>query len=323
MDKLDQPLMLAIGYHKTGTTWRERHLWSDTDLGFCLFKGRDLRDIIVGPAPFDFDLERCRDQLRASWRDVGEGVMPVFGMERLSGSPYSGGHDSKEIADRLVRLFPNAKILIVIREQTDMILSTYNQSVLTGNTSKLKDYISSNLQGRYALPGFDMRAFRYHRLINYYVSLFGRANVLTLPYEMFRDSAGTFIERIIEFSGVQRECPSIDGMSERERASLKPMSVAMLRMFNLLVAEPSRFNRHAMLPLGLNRKRMGAVLHRIERQSPAWVVRRNKSAKQALLDQIAQQTSGQYEQSNALLVNDYGLDLARYGYALPPVEPAP
>ena len=54
-----------------------------------------------------------------------EAKVPVISHERLSGYPHSGGHDSKEIAHRLAAVFPNAKVVIVIREQKSMILSNY------------------------------------------------------------------------------------------------------------------------------------------------------------------------------------------------------
>lgn len=57
---------------------------------------------------------------------------PVLSAERLSGNPHSGGYDSLQTAKRLHRLFPQAKVLVVVREQTEEILSCYNQYVRAG-----------------------------------------------------------------------------------------------------------------------------------------------------------------------------------------------
>ena len=46
---------------------------------------------------------------------------PVLSAERLSGNPHSGGYDSLQTAERLHRLFPQAKVLVVVREQTEEI----------------------------------------------------------------------------------------------------------------------------------------------------------------------------------------------------------
>ena len=65
-------------------------------------------------------------------RLVDEGLSPVVSFERFSGNPFSGGYDSKEIADRLVRVFPDARVLVIVREQRSMIVSTYKKYVREG-----------------------------------------------------------------------------------------------------------------------------------------------------------------------------------------------
>jgi hypothetical protein len=50
--------------------------------------------------------------------------------ERLSGNPQSGGYDSRELADKTPRTFPDSKMLIVVREQTAIIYSSYKQYVI-------------------------------------------------------------------------------------------------------------------------------------------------------------------------------------------------
>ena len=69
---------------------------------------------------------------RSLQRIVDEGLSPVVSFERFSGNPFSGGYDSKEIADRLVQVFPDARVLVVVREQRSMIVSTYKQYVREG-----------------------------------------------------------------------------------------------------------------------------------------------------------------------------------------------
>jgi len=49
--------------------------------------------------------------------------VPVLSAERLSGNPDSGGYDSVHVAEYLAATFPEARVLIVIREQADMLVS--------------------------------------------------------------------------------------------------------------------------------------------------------------------------------------------------------
>ena len=72
---------------------------------------------------------------------------------RLSGHPYSGGYDSRMIADRVAEVFPEARILIVIREQRSMIVSTYKQYVNAGGEARLSTSSSRRSSGSGACPG--------------------------------------------------------------------------------------------------------------------------------------------------------------------------
>ncbi|MCB0185272.1 MAG: sulfotransferase, partial [Caldilineaceae bacterium] len=250
MDSLDKNFLLAIGYQKTGSTWLDHHLWAHPQIGFYNVKSRALRQIIVGTRPLEFNLTHCRAQVRQRLPLIPANKMPVIGMERLCGSPHSGGYDSKEIADRLANLFPNAKVLIVIREQHQMILSTYNQSVKGGNSMTLHEYITESQSGRYAVPHFDRARFCYHHLINYYIARFGRANVLVLPYEQFCTTPRTFVEQIVRFAGITVDDALIDTLpfTQRTRTSFSPRAVTVLRQFNAWVGQRNQFTPHPILP---------------------------------------------------------------------------
>ena len=50
------------------------------------------------------------------------------------------------------------------------------------------------------LPGFAPAHLEYHRLIDHYQGLFGKDDVLVLPYEAFRDDARGFVAALAEFS---------------------------------------------------------------------------------------------------------------------------
>src|SRR5687768_14246983 len=121
-------VLIHIGYHKTGSTWLQRHLFN-TGTGFSTPVNKHVaRQKIVEPNALDYDVETTRMFFESAFEvAIEHGQVPVISCERICGSPHGGGYDSKEIADRLFETFPKAKILIVIRQQQAMILSTYNQ----------------------------------------------------------------------------------------------------------------------------------------------------------------------------------------------------
>ena len=65
-------------------------------------------------------------------------AVPVVSHERLSGDIETGGVDSQPIADRLAETFRNAKVLIVIREQRDMLLSIHKTELTFGTYRDLE-----------------------------------------------------------------------------------------------------------------------------------------------------------------------------------------
>ena len=91
--------------------------------------------------------------------EVGSRV-PVISYERLSGNPHAGRFDARTIADRIKAAFPKARIFCVIREQNDMILSTYFQYLKIGGTDSVRDYLTRSYDGR--RPGFSLAAFNPH-----------------------------------------------------------------------------------------------------------------------------------------------------------------
>jgi hypothetical protein len=95
--------LLHIGYHKTGSTFLQRCVFPEP--GFSLVaRAKALRPTFVEGDPFGFDARIARETFRSGIeRAQREGLVPVLSAERLSGNPHSGGYDSKQIAERLVR----------------------------------------------------------------------------------------------------------------------------------------------------------------------------------------------------------------------------
>lgn len=126
----------------------------------------------------------------------------------MSGQPGGGGYglrrrekeaSRKEVADRLHHCFPTALVLIVIREQRDMIQSIY-KFLVCGWHGKLSATIEqflnqTPLDDGYS-PLFNMGYIEFHRIIEYYMNLFGQTSVLVLPYERLREDPTYFINQI-------------------------------------------------------------------------------------------------------------------------------
>lgn len=309
--------LIHIGYHKTGTTWLQRCLFARADLGFvALDEHADIHEKLVFPHPLDFDATACRAAFQARFDEIAaQGKVPVLSAERLCGNPHSGGYDSKEIADRLAAVVPEGRILIVLREQKSIILSTYKQYVRAGGTAPIRHYLFPPERGRSRVPMFDFEHFKYHRLIGYYQRLFGRENVLILPFELFRRTPREFAERILRFADLACDDAILDALpySAKENEGLSGFAVALKRRLNPLVQQ-DRLNPHAWFPI----RKAESLLKRYVGAFDAWVPRSLSGAMEARLRAVVCEAVGdRYKESNARTSELTGLPLAELGYDLP------
>src|SRR5690242_9694516 len=126
-------LLIHIGYCKTGSTWLQEWVFPSRSLGFATVRKSPFTWEIVMAHDLSFDADTARGRLQPYLETpLNEGLTPVLSAERFSGRLDLRLHDSARIADRLAALFPDARVLIVVREQKAMILSTYGEYVTQG-----------------------------------------------------------------------------------------------------------------------------------------------------------------------------------------------
>ena len=313
-----QPLV-HIGYHKTGTSWLQRYLFRNADLGFTTSgKGPGTPvTTFVATRALDFDAERVRREFEhlfdAAQRD---GLVPVLSLERLAGHPFSGGYDSRELAERLAAVVPEARVLCVFREQTAMIGSTYKQFVKTGGGSSVERFLDPPVHRHRRIPLFDLRHFEYDRLLRLYRKLFEPDQVLFLPYESFASKPQEFVERIVGFAGIRTSSAATSRLPFDERPNLaqSALSIEVIRWLNRFLALTD-VNPNPIVaadPRFVKRARR-AVANAVESMPDGLRDREERR----LYARIARVVADRYGPSNQRLAELTGEDLAVYGY---PVE---
>jgi Sulfotransferase family len=310
--------LVHIGYHKTGTNWLQGHAFRSRELGFALVASEGkIKQRVVAPHDLDFDSERCREsfagQIAAA---AGEGLVPVLSAERLCGDVFYGAYDSARIAERLASVWPNAKVLIVIREQVQMVVSSYQQYVQMGGPLSLENYARRPPSKTPHPSPFVLLHLEYDRLIRHYHRLFGTQQILVLPYELFRSEPADFVRRLASFAGAKPEREAVDALpfSGMVNRSWPASAVATRRRANILLR--GRLNPWA--PLDEN-GRVGRALtsgiFKIARNSPpmlnSWVEKRMRAT-------ITSAANDRYRKSNRRTAKLTGLDLADFGYDVEP-----
>lgn len=128
-------MLIHIGFHKTGTSWLQQTLFA-TDPFVTPWRSREIAAQIILPNELSFDsaeaLRALEDVAESGGGSTGRELLRVLSWERLSGSPHAGGFDAAQIAGRLHEMYPDARVLIGVREQRSMTLALYRQYVRDG-----------------------------------------------------------------------------------------------------------------------------------------------------------------------------------------------
>lgn len=321
MPKITDDILVHIGYHKTGTTWLQQELFIHGNAVFEPVSRHDkgqstlARMLIYDglgylQSPFSFDSQSVIAEYNAlaqsGDRDFHQKT-PVISHERLVGNPNTGGFDAAAIAERMAAVFSNARILIVIREQQSMYFSDYYNYLFLGGSLSLKKYLFKKYDGK--VPGFSPAHFDYLPLIRKYMDLFGKENVLVLPYEMFVKAPDRFFEQIGKLTGRKIE---FEKEKLAVRRNLKTNKYANYRlrwgsffiMQNSMNAQSPFFSRAGSMIFRGLKMVFGYLV-------PASAEKRLVAAQKKLIaGYIGDRYAGSNEEISALT----GIDLSEFGY---------
>jgi hypothetical protein len=315
---VDTPVLLHIGYHKTGSSWLQRELfnmpraWDSTSgersspdaLSFAApWSRRDIARWLVWDDPLVFDAEDARRFFMKQLSTVTGSSVPVISYERLSGLPQFGGYDGPEVAERLVQVFPSARVLIVVREQASMLVSLWKGYIERGGIRPLSRFVSQQF-GSSSL-GPRAQHLLYHRLIARYRELFGPMNVLVLPFEQLVRDPGAFTTAVTTFAKTDQRPQRVD--RSRENPSLSPAGAAVTRFLNLAIVpvdvdgypQPRLSSRVVSVVKTADRMLLHLVPHPDHRR---------------LERTVASLLGDTYAESNTRTALLTGIDLKSYGY---------
>lgn len=311
-------MYIHIGLPKAASTWLQDYVMGNADLGFCRPKiGSDLMKAFVYEHGFDFDAAAVRAMYDAH-RDDQPNTVSWLSYERLAGIAASGGYDTKEIADRIAAVFPEAKVLIVIREQKSIILSNYKQSIKAGGVAPLAAYLNTpKPHVTRPMPRFSFKYFEYHRLIAYYQQLIGVDNVLVLPYEFLQEDPRAFVTRIVTFADMPEPSDAVLDripFDTQPRSARGPIETYLKRYISAFFAPRNDINPNALFPSEFLSKGLTFVVRSAERYLvPSGI---KHKLQDNLKSRVAQSVGDYYRESNRKTQDLTGLDLSRYGYDL-------
>jgi hypothetical protein len=239
-------LFIHIGLHKTATSFLQHEV-------FPKLKGINyvpqqkfytpiLRQICLTD-PLYFNEKEIKNQL-FNYLTTGKNLISSEG---LSGSPFLQYTNRSAILTKLHNMFPEAKIIIGIRAQKDIIISLYKQYVKHGGVKKFNDFItpykdvSVPISITYDL--LDLETFKYSKYLEKIEYYFGKDNMYIYIYENLKKNPEEFLQGILEFMKVS----AISKINYKPvNASWDDAAISIAVVLNRFIK--SHYNKYGLLP---------------------------------------------------------------------------
>lgn len=308
----ESPLLIHVGFPKAGSTWLQRSIFSSKDAGFCVPWGMQA-DIAIEHVRvadtfiFDEMLPEYQGLYTSGIEEAkSQGLIPVVSYEHLLLDPLGGKSEIREGIRRLKALFQGAKILLVIREQNNIILSSYLEHLRRGFPVKIERYMGVDSIRK---PGLGcacpLEFFLYDRLIKYLYSNFGTENVLIYPLELL--STGGFAEVLYSFLGTNVKNIELFTESSLERQARKSDYVFLRYLNHIGMSRYIRKTGDSVL-----RKAAYGLNLKLNPITPDWLY---KSRKDAMVNEIKHNIGDFFVESNERTSELINIDLRELGYS--------
>lgn len=211
---------IHIGFPKTASTYLQMKVFPNIEEIHFANKEESMNKWLGRLRSFDTSYFNNQPNICEKLEsEYGENQKILISKEGLVGNPFANFSDNTSIAHTLKKSFPDAKILIIIRKQDDLLNSLYSLYLKFGGRRKVKDFLfygknGFTHSGLYtwdnrdpALPplGVSPYCLNYDNIVSNYIEIFGKKNIKILPYELLKHDQDDFFEEIANFV----ECPNL------------------------------------------------------------------------------------------------------------------
>ncbi len=297
--------LIHVGFPKTATTWFQYNFYPNvTNFHFCN------REEVKKKLIFNFSLNRSPESF-----DFIKAEKNILCEEMLIGSIQNAGiHGllTENMALKLKKHIPQAEIILFIRNQFELIRSSYMQDLRTGGNLSMKKFLfpKRNLNLINQFNYFSFAFFEFDKIIDFYKSGFGSDKVHVFLYEEFRDCPAQFISTFAQKFEMDVNLTEIDYFIKK--ASFPGYFIPVIRFLNTFTNR-SILNKYYLLHIP---KVYGLVKKTIEFSSGKFSGR--KDAFSHVGDKkITQFIDSYYKGSNQKLIELFGQEkLIKFNYPL-------
>lgn len=239
---MERDIYIHVGMPKTGSTFLQQVV-------FRHFADIDYWEIFEHPSTYyieriansnylNFNPEWTR-KLKAMV-EASPSSKILISFEGLFGS-YSNNYKSNYTSARILKdIFPEAKIILCIRRQEDLLTSNYAQLVSEGYSGSFNGYVNFNsrtkefdferIESRISI---NLPSLTFSPYIEHYRSLFGASSVHVVPFELMKKDIHDFVRSLADFIGIEHVPKEVVKLPALKKA-LPRSGIAIARMLNKL-----------------------------------------------------------------------------------------
>ncbi len=304
---IELPDFIHAGYSKAASTWLQNLLRSREDIFFVYKTGFFLT---LDSPEYEKGIEHYSRFFRGSsgYKVVIESQEHILlpGVHPELKCSTTNLNSVKSVLERIRKSLPGIRIIVIVRNQTDMLISRYLQYVLQGGSMRASEFM-----GRLALENnnyLEYADYRYSQVISIMHELFGEKNTLVLFHEELKHDPGKFIETLSSF--LNCDLSGVDA-GRKKNIGASPMGIELIRKLNtILVAEKETYeSRTATRCPWFLWKATAYGIKTIDN-----IFSGNKSKTLLLSEREKKQIREIYKADNCRLANMFDKPLKNFGY---------
>ncbi len=302
--------LIHIGYPKTATTWFQQNFFPFVE-NIKYVSKKEINEHIIFPNSFEFNPVKEKQYFT-----YNNNKRILLSHENLIGAIRRGGingYMTKELGLRLKAVFGDAKIIIFIRNQFDIISSAYFQYIRAGGTYSIGKYLHHKMFNEEfnKILLFSFKHFEYDKIIKYYEDLFGKENVYTFLYEDFANNNNEFLTRFQKTFDFKVNLNNINYIHKNDK--YRTGLTKIVRFSNIFTRKRVLYKYYLLnIPYWfIYSRRLLNYLNKYK------IFGRHPEALEILGKKHYSYISEYYKASNRILVNDFNLkSIEKYNYPL-------
>jgi|TARA_B100000315_G_scaffold220305_1_gene222860 hypothetical protein len=211
----NKKIILHVGLPKAATSFMRRAIYPRLDSTKVFHSQGFFQDEINIITKVDFenvDMEEFRNAFKKKVDGISQESLLIceFALTGNPGDPGTDYRNFRERVDYVYKVFPEASIIIILRNQIDWLISFYRNIIEVGYDISFDEFLNfhdGEFHGKThdEYTNLDALSFDFSQICDYYVKLFGRENVHVFFQEDLRADPEDFIREIQKVVGCDFE----------------------------------------------------------------------------------------------------------------------